>query len=248
MPIRQSVHGKVLVVHMEREAKRNAIDQEMSLGIGAALDRLDDDDQLWAGIITGTGTVFSAGTDLKAGSGYTERGGEYGIIRRRRRTPLIAAVEGPALGGGFEIAMACDLIVAASDARFALPEARRGLVATSGALFRAVRALPLHVAKQLLITGAGLTADRAYDLGLINVVTEPGKALEGALALAEDICVSSPVAVRETLAAIEAQFADADERGWVATARAADAVRSSEDMKEGIAAFFERREPRWRGH
>ncbi|WP_439956428.1 enoyl-CoA hydratase-related protein [Nocardia nova] len=247
MTVRESVHGRILVVHMEREAKRNAIDREMAQGISAALDRLDDDDHLWAGIITGTDSVFSAGTDLSSGGdAKTDRGGEYGLIRRRRTKPLIAAVEGPALGGGFEIVLACDLVVASTTARFALPETRRGVIATSGALFRAVRTLPLPIAKQLLITGAGLSAERAHHFGVVNTVTEPGAALEQALVLAEDICLSSPVAVRQTLAALADQYAGADETGWAATARAIEVVTASEDSEEGVRAFFERRTPQWK--
>jgi enoyl-CoA hydratase len=143
MTVTQESRGRILVVRIEREHKRNAIDVEAALGIDAALNRLDDDPALWVGVLTGTQTVFSAGTDLKDGAGArTERGGEYGLIRRSRVKPLIAAVEGVAFGGGFEMALACDLIVASRTARFALPETRRGVVATSGALFRAVRALP----------------------------------------------------------------------------------------------------------
>lgn len=248
MTVRETVHGRVLVVHMDREAKRNAIDRQMAQGISAALDRLDDDDRLWVGVITGTGSVFSAGSDLSSGgSAKTDRGGEYGLVRRRRTKPLIAAVEGPALGGGFEIVLACDLVVASATARFALPESRRGVVATSGALFRAVRALPLPIAKQLLITGTGLSAERAHHFGVVNTVTEPGAALDEALVLAEDICHSSPVAVRQTLAALADQYTSADEIGWAATARAIDAVTGSADLKEGVQAFFERRTPQWRG-
>ncbi|PPJ25749.1 enoyl-CoA hydratase [Nocardia nova] len=196
----------------------------------------------------GTDSVFSAGTDLTSGGdAKTDHGGEYGLIRRRRRKPLIAVVEGPALGGGFEIALACDLVVASTTARFALPETRRGVVATSGALFRAVRALPLPVAKELLITGAGLSAERAHRFGLVNTITEPGAALREALVLAADICESSPVAVRQTLAALADQYVAADEIGWAATARAIDGVMGSEDLQEGIQAFFERRRPEWRG-
>lgn len=233
---------------MEREAKRNAVDLEMAEGISAALDRLDDDDQLWVGVITGTDSVFSAGSDLTSGGGAkTERGGEYGLIRRQRVKPLIAAVEGPALGGGFEIVLACDLVVASTTARFALPETRRGVVATSGALFRAVRSLPLPIAKQLLITGTGLSAERAHHFGVVNTVTKPGAALGEALALAEDICQSSPVAVHQTLAALADQYELADEIGWAATTRAIDGVMRSEDLKEGVQAFFERRTPEWSG-
>ncbi|MCK8669803.1 enoyl-CoA hydratase-related protein [Rhodococcus sp. NPDC003382] len=248
MTVRETVHGRTLVVHMEREAKRNAVDRAMSERIGSALDRLEDDDDLRVGIITGTNTVFSAGSDLTSGGeAKTERGGEYGVIRRQRRKPLIAAVEGPALGGGFEIVLACDLVVASTTARFALPETRRGVIATSGALFRAMRVLPLPVVKQLLITGFGLSAERAYHFGLVNAITEPGNAMSEALAMAEDICLSSPVAVRETLVALAEQFEVADEKGWAATGRAIDTVMGSDDLKEGVQAFLERRIPEWRG-
>jgi enoyl-CoA hydratase len=247
MPVTAEARGRVLVVAIDRPRKRNAIDAETATGIDAALNKLDDDPDLWVGVLTGTDTMFSAGTDLRDGAGPgTERGGEYGVIRRRVK-PLIAAVEGIAFGGGFEIALACDLIVASTTARFALPEARRGLVATSGALFRAIRALPLHVAKELLITGAELDADRGYQLGLVNRVTPRGQALAGALQVADEICASSPVSVQATLAAIAAQLEDDDQRGWHATTDAFNAVRSGQDMTEGIAAFFERRTPNWPG-
>ena len=239
--------GHILVIRMEREAKRNAIDQAMTLGIDEALNLLDDDDKLWAGVITGTATVFSAGTDLKDGSGRTERGGEYGMIRRRRAKPLIAAVEGPAFGGGFEIALACDLVVAARTARFALPESRRGVVASSGALFRAMRALPLNVARELLITGAVLEAERAYQIGFVNRVTDPGQALTVALELAGDICASSPVSVSASLTALAAQHEADDAAGWAATAEAVERVMASDDLREGVTAFFEKRPPRWTG-
>ena len=239
--------GRVLVIRMDREAKRNAIDQDMTRGLDAALNLLEDDDELWAGVITGTTSVFSAGTDLRDGSGRTERGGEYGVIRRRRAKPLIAAVEGPAFGGGFEIALACDLVVASRTARFALPESRRGVIASSGALFRAMRALPLNVAKELLITGAVLDAERGYQVGFVNRVTGPGEALAAALALADDICASSPVSVTASLAALAAQHDAADAAGWAVTAAAVERVKSSDDLSEGVTAFFEKREPRWTG-
>jgi enoyl-CoA hydratase/carnithine racemase len=246
--VRYERREHVLVIRMEREAKRNAIDRAMTHGIDEALNLLDDDDELWAGVITGTTTVFSAGTDLKDGSGRTERGGEYGMIRRRRAKPLIAAVEGAAFGGGFEIALACDLVVAARTARFALPESRRGVVASSGALFRAMRALPLNVARELLITGAVLEAERAYQIGFVNQVTEPGQALTVALELADDICASSPVSVAASLAALAAQHEADDEAGWAVTAEAVERVKASEDLREGVSAFFEKRPPRWTGH
>jgi enoyl-CoA hydratase/carnithine racemase len=244
------VRDRVLVVRIEREEKRNAIDQALADAIGAALDRLDDDPELWVGIITGTATVFSAGSDLASsrdGSARTGRGGEYGVIRRDREKPLIAAVEGPALGGGFEIVLTCDLVVAASTASFGLPEVKRGLVPTCGGLFRTPRALPLNVAKEMLLTGDRLTPERAYALGLVNVVTEPGAAVAGALDLAARICAVGPVGARASLRALERTVAERDELGWEATITATEAITASDDIREGMAAFFEKREPRWTG-
>src|SRR3984957_4561710 len=176
---------------MERAHKRNAIDRAMADALDDALNVLDDDDQLWAGVLTGSDDVFSAGSDLRAGGAYvTSRGGEYGIIRRKRRKPLIAAVEGPALGGGLEIVLACDLVVAARTARFGLPEVRIGVVPTCAGLFRAPRALPLNLAKQLILTGRPMEAQRAYEGGFVNVLTEPGAALGEAVPLAQQLCAN----------------------------------------------------------
>ena len=169
------------------------------------------------------------------------------MIRRDRTKPLIAAVEGPALGGGFEIVLACDLVVAARDASFGLPEVKRGLVPTCGGLFRTSRALPLNVAKEMLLTGDRLTPDRAHALGLVNVVTEPGGAVDAALALADRICAVGPVGARASLRALEATVAERDDLGWDATTAATDAIARSDDMREGVLAFFEKREPRWTG-
>ena len=160
---------------MQREAKRNAVDRQLADELDGALNLLDDDPELWVGVLTGTASVFSAGSDMTAaGDNVTERGGEYGIIRRVRRKPLIAAVEGPALGGGLEIVLACDLVVAATTATFGLPEVARGLVATSGALFRAARTLPVNLAREMLLTGQPIDAARAHAAGLVNRLAEPG--------------------------------------------------------------------------
>ncbi|WP_163553953.1 enoyl-CoA hydratase-related protein [Candidatus Frankia alpina] len=238
--------GHVLVVSMRRERRRNAVDRAMADALDAALNLLDDDD-LWGGVLTGTPTVFCAGSDLTAGGDYvTERGGEYGVVRRRRRTPLIAAVEGPALGGGLEIVLACDLVVAATDARFGLPEVTIGVVPTCGALFRGPRALPLNLARELILVGDPFDARRAYEAGLVNVLAEPGGALDAAVALAERICRNAPSAVRACLAVVDAAVApDAD--GWQATAAALDAIRDSADAAEGVRAFLEKRPAAWTG-
>lgn len=241
------VRGRVLVVRLEREAKRNAIDRDMAEGIDAALNRLEDDDELWAGVITGTASVFCAGTDMKAGVHVTERGGQYGVIRRNRPKPLIAAVEGAALGGGFEVVMACDLVVASVTASFGLPEVKRSLAPICGGLFRGPKALPRNVARELLLTGDSIGVERAHALGLVNEVTAANAALDAAVALAERICRNGPVAVRETMRFLAALDADDEDLGWRETETTESVIRSAADTIEGVTAFFERREPRWSG-
>ncbi|NMH96243.1 enoyl-CoA hydratase-related protein [Pseudonocardia acidicola] len=249
MVVHTERRGRVLLIRMDRPAKRNAVDAEMTRGLDAALNDLDDDPELWAGVLAGTPEAFCAGTDLASGAGEpTPRGGNYGVVRRDRSTPLVAAVEGVAYGGGFEIVLSCDLVVAARTARFALPEVARGLIANCGALFRAHRPLPLNVAREMLLTGQPLGAERAWSLGLVNELTEPGDAEAAALALAERIVANAPVAVSATLRAMEAVVAEPDERGWAATAQATETIMASTDREEGVAAFLEKRPPRWTGH
>jgi enoyl-CoA hydratase len=194
-------------------------------------------------------TVFSAGTDLAAGAdNRTERGGEYGIIRRRRRKPLIAAVEGYALGGSLEIVLACDHVVAARDATFGLPEVARGGLPTSGALFRAPRALPLNVAKEMILTGERIDAVRAERLGVVNTLTEPGGALTSALRLAEHIALNAPVAVQACVHALDDLTSEADGRGGAATDDAIAQISGTADTAEGVRAFLEKRQPVRTGH
>ncbi len=240
--------GRVLVISMRRAAKRNAIDRSMADALDGALSELDDDGDLWAGVLTGTPDVFSAGSDLTAAGDYvTERGGEYGIIRRARRKPLVAAVEGPALGGGLEIVLACDLVVASTTARFGLPEVRIGVVPTCAGLFRGPRALPLNVARQLILTGRPIDAGRAYEVGFVNVLTEPGRALAEAERLAGEICENAPVSVQSCLAAVNNLTGADDERGWEQTDAALHAASSSTDAREGVRSFLEKRSPVWTG-
>lgn len=237
-----------LVIRIDREPKRNAIDEETAAGLDAALRVLDGDDDLWVGVLTGGPNMFSAGTDLSlAASPTTPDGGEYGLVRRRRRRPLIAAVEGVALGGGFEIVLSCDLVIAGQSARFGLPEALRGVVAGSGGLHRAPAALPRAVATELLLTGRTLGADEASRLGLVNRVSPNGAALDHALLLAEEVCRASPNATEQTLRALQAQRAEEERRGWEATSDAINGVQDSADLREGVDAFFTKREPRWTG-
>jgi enoyl-CoA hydratase/carnithine racemase len=160
---------------------------------------------------------------------------------------LIAAIEGFALGGGLELAMACDMVVAAENARLGLPEVRRGLVPTSAGLFRAPSSLPVNVARELILTGEPMSARRGYEVGFVNVVTEAGGALDAALDLARKVCLNGPVAVQACVREINDALNADDEAGWRATARAKEAIGASEDLHEGLRAFFEKREPKWIG-
>lgn len=248
MSVETSRRGRVLVVRMAREEKRNALNAAITAGVDAAMNQLEDDPGLWCGILTGGERVFSAGADLATGPGEpTERGGLIGLIRRRRTKPLIAAVEGLALGGGLELVLCCDLVVASRSAAFGLPEVKRGLMPDFGGAFRVSRLLPVNVAREMLVTGENLTAERAERLGFVNVVTEPGAALAGALALADRICANAPLAVREALAIVNQEVTGDETVSWERSDAAHGRLLATEDVKEGIAAFFDRRSPRWTG-
>ena len=240
--------GRVLVITIEREDKRNAINAEVTAGIDAAMNELADDGELWCGVLTGGPRFFCAGADLATGPGEpTPRGGIAGLIQRDRVKPLIAAVEGFALGGGLELVLCCDLVVAASDARFGLPEVKRGLMPDFGGAFRIVRALPPNIGREILLTGDDLTADRAATLGLVNKITRPGGALDGALELAGRICANAPLAIRAALAT-SAQAARGDEsQFWAFSNARHQELLASQDVAEGVAAFFQRRAPIWTG-
>jgi enoyl-CoA hydratase len=241
--------GHVLVVALNRPEKRNAVNRALADQLDEALNELDDDGELWAGVLTGTPEMFSAGSDLTSAGDYvTERGGEYGIIRRQRRKPLIAAVEGFALGGGLEIVLSCDMVVASTEARFGLPEVSIGVIPTCAGLFRGPRALPPNVARQLILTGRPLNASRAFELGLVNVLSQPGRAEEQALELAQEVCLNAPVSVQACLAALNELMAQDDADGWAATTQAMATVMSSADTREGVNAFLEKRPPVWTGH
>ncbi|GAA4616945.1 enoyl-CoA hydratase-related protein [Saccharopolyspora hordei] len=248
MTVRVERKGPVQVITMDRPERRNAFDGAMTRALDAALNDFEDDDSVLAGVLTGGPDSFSAGTDIRVWAGEpTARGGPYGIAGRRLRKPLIAAVEGAAAGGGFEIALATTMIVASRTAHFSFPEVGLGLVAECGGLFRAPRALPLNIARELLLTGERLPAQRAYDLGLVNRLTEPGGALDEAIAVAERIAAQAPVAVRETLRAVEDACSADDEARWAATTAAKERARASADAAEGVAAFLAKRSPRWTG-
>lgn len=244
--------GGVFVITINRPEARNAVNMAVTLAVAAAIDELERRDDLRVGVLTGAGGTFCAGADLKAlaATGVRPRiegRGLAGLTEAPPKKPLIAAVEGYALGGGFEIALACDLVVAAETAQFGLPETKRGLIASAGGVMRLPRQMPWRVAAELVLTGDMLTPARAYAFGLINQVTPQGGALEGALQFARKICANGPLAVMASKR-IMSESAD-----WLSTemfARQApivDAVFKSEDAHEGATAFAEKRAPAWKG-
>jgi enoyl-CoA hydratase len=245
--------GRVALLTINRPEARNAVNGAVANGMEEAIDRLEADDEVWVGIVTGNGPVFSAGADLKAiASGeaaalQTKRGGFAGIARRERTKPIIAAVNGPALAGGCEIVLSCDLVVASTEARFGIPEVKRSLVAAAGGLFRLPRALPKNVAMELALTGDPIDAQRAYDLGFVNRLCEPGALIETAMQLAEQITANAPLAVRASRQIVLNGMLAADDDAWRITNEAFAAVASSEDFGEGPRAFIEKRAPQWKG-
>lgn len=241
--------GRVLLIRMQRPTKRNAVDAAMTAALDAAFDELDDDPDIWCGVLSGGSENFCAGTDLVEGPGEpTARGGKYGVVGRFRTKPLVAAVEGFAYGGGLELALAADLVVAGRSARFGLPEVTHGVVANAGALFRARQPLPLNVVKQMLLTGRPVTAERAHGYGFVNEIVDDGTAEQAAIAVAEQIAANAPVAVQATLRAVDALVREGDDRGWEITAEAEEKVRHSHDFQEGLLSFREKRPPRWQGN
>lgn len=248
MSVVTSRHGRVLVIQIAREEKRNALNEAVTAGLDEAMNTLEDDPELWCGILTGGTRVFSAGADLAAGPGDpTERGGLVGLIHRERTKPLIAAVEGLALGGGVELVLCCDMVVAARTASFGLPEVKRGLMPDFGGAFRITRVLPRNVAYEMLATGDNLSAERAERLGFVNVVTEPGGALDGALALAGRVTANAPLAVRAALGIARTEVAPDEVAIWARSDAEHAALLETGDFREGIDAFFARREPHWTG-
>jgi len=242
---------RIAVITISRPHARNAINRAVAVALARALDELDERDDLTVGIITGAGGTFSAGMDLKAfltgEDPYVDGKGFAGIAQAPPRKPLIAAVEGWALAGGCEIALACDLIVAARDAKFGIPEVKRGLVAGAGGLIRLPRRIPAGIAMELALTGDPLTAAEAHRLGLVNRLAEPGEALAGALELAARIAANAPLAVATSKQVIIEQQ-DWDMAGaWQQQAALTRPVFRSADAQEGARAFAEKRPPQWSG-
>jgi enoyl-CoA hydratase len=241
----------VLVVTINRPEAKNAVNGAVAAGIAAALDDLDASDDLRVGVLTGAGGVFSAGMDLKAfltgEVPVIEGRGLGGLTEAPPRKPLIAAVEGWALAGGFELMLACDLVVAAETARFGVPEVKRALVAGAGAAVLLPQRIPRTIALELLLTGEPIPAQRAADLGLVNRLTPEGGALDGALELAATIAANGPLAVAVTkqIATSSRDWSSAE--GWQKQSELMMPVFVSEDAQEGATAFAEKRAPVWKG-
>jgi enoyl-CoA hydratase len=245
--------GPIAIIKINRPEARNAVNGAVAEGIEAAIDEIEARDDIWIGIITGEPPVFCAGADLKeinagkAASLATARGGFGGVTQRERTKPLIAAVDGPALAGGTEIVLSCDLVVASTTATFGIPEVKRSLAAAAGGLFRLGRKLPFNLAMELTLTGDPIGAERAFAHGFVNRLVEPGNALDGAMALAEQVTANAPVAVRASRKVVLAATNADDEVGWKMSAEAMAAAMTSEDFSEGLTAFIEKRPPQWKG-
>jgi enoyl-CoA hydratase len=241
----------VLIITLNRPAARNAVNLPLAEGIAAGLDELDADDGLSVGVLTGAGGFFCAGMDLKAfvtgERPWVGDRGFAGIVQRAARKPLIAAVEGFAVAGGFEIALACDLIVAAAGAKFGIPEVKRSLVAAGGALLRLPQRMPYGMAMELALTGDTITAERAAELGVVNRLAEQGGALDAALELAGAISKNAPLALIASKEVLQKQRDWSEGDFWHKQGEITGPVFGSEDAREGAIAFSEKRDPVWKG-
>jgi enoyl-CoA hydratase len=243
--------GEVLLITLNRPEVRNAVNAAVAAGVAGALDELDGDDGLSVGVLTGAGGFFCAGMDLgafvKGESPWFGDRGFAGIAQRASRKPLIAAIERFAVAGGMEIALSCDLIVAAKGAKLGIPEAKRSIVAAGGALLRLPRRMPYHLVMELALTGDPFPAERFHELGVVNRLSEPGSAVDVALELAATLAKSGPLAVAASKRILEEQFDWSSSEMWERQREITAPVMASEDAREGASAFKEKRDPVWRG-
>ena len=241
----------ILIITLNRPEAKNAANRALALGVAAAIDQLEADNTLRVAILTGAGGTFCSGMDLKAFvSGEfpsVEGRGFAGLTEYRTTKPVIAAVEGYALAGGFELAISCDLIVAANNSKFGIPEVKRGLAAAAGGLVKLPKQIPYHVAMELALTGDFFSAERVYELGLVNRVCEAGEALEAAMALARSIAANGPLAVAASLKTVSSAQDWSSEEMMARQQEIVGPVFTSEDAIEGATAFAQKRAPVWKG-
>ncbi len=246
-----SAEDGVLIVTLNRPEARNAANKALAEGVAAAMDELDSNDELRVAILTGAGGTFCSGMDLKAFvTGETPQipgRGFAGLTESSPKKPLIAAVEGYALAGGLELAISCDMIIAADDAKFGIPEVKRGLAAAAGGLVKLPRQIPSRVAMELALTGEFISAQRAYELGLVNHVVPAGTALDAAKELAAKIAANGPLAVAASKAVMMGQSDWSQDEMFDKQNEIAMPVFVSEDAIEGATAFAEKRAPNWKG-
>ncbi|MGI5401063.1 crotonase/enoyl-CoA hydratase family protein [Streptomyces sp. CA-135486] len=249
--VRSERFGSSLLITIDRPKARNAVNAAVAEGLAAALETLEADPSLRAGVLTGAEGTFSAGMDLKAaltGESPEVPGRGFGGLTEARTTkPLIAAVEGWAMGGGFELALSCDLIVAAEDAKFGLPEVTRGLVAAGGGVIRLPKRIPYHLAMELLLTGEPISGERAGRLGIANRVVPASETTAVALQLAERLAANAPLALAAVKRIVRAADGVPESAAFSAQRRETAALMASADVREGMTAFAERRTPFWRG-
>jgi enoyl-CoA hydratase len=249
--VRTEKIGSSLLITIDRPQARNAVNAAVANGLAAAVDQLESDPDLRVGVLTGAEGTFSAGMDLKAaltGESPEIPGRGFGGLTEAETTkPLIAAVEGWAMGGGFELALGCDLIVAAEDAKFGLPEIKRGLIAAGGGVIRLPKRIPHHLAMEFLLTGEPVSGTRAGELGLVNRVVPAGDAAAVALQLAEQLAANAPLALAAVKAVVRAADGVPDAEAFTAQRKEMAKLMGSEDVREGMTAFAERRTPVWQG-
>ena len=244
---------QIAVITLNRPEKRNVISGEIARGLQEAIQTIENDPELRVAILTAKGKVFCAGADLaevSAGRGHaltTESGGFAGFVHEPRSKVWIAVVDGLALGGGFELLLACDLAVVSTEAQLGLPEVKRGLIAAAGGAFRVGRSLPRAIAIELAVTGRAMTAERALHFGLVNSLAEPGQVLKAAIALAEEIAANAPLSVDHSLALCKAAAECSEAELWQQTEAATPVIIKSADAKEGMRAFLEKRPANWQG-
>ena len=243
--------GEVLLITLNRPDSRNAVNMALAQGLADALELLDASERCAIGVLHGAGKGFCAGMDLKAFAAgerpWVDGRGFAGIVTRGPAKPLIAAIEGFAVAGGLEVALACDLIVASRGAKLGIPEVKRSLVAAGGALLRLPRRMPYHVAMELALTGEPIPAERGHALGIVNRLAPPGSALDVALELAREITPNAPLALTASKRILQEQFDWPTAEMWQRQGEIAEAVFASDDAREGAIAFAEKRPPVWRG-